>query len=94
MDIGYSINPALDRGQVCETDLPHFLFVKVKTAVGICRQNIPSSLFIILFFYPFSQNPSVQASCGTAISYCLKEGRKHRRFRSFWKKHTASAWGV
>lgn len=51
MDIGYSINPAIDIGQVCVPDLPPFPLVTARTAVGIFGENTPSHLLIALLSY-------------------------------------------
>lgn len=53
MDVGCSINPALDVGQVCGTDFPDSLFVKVKTSGGSARNTsrwLVHRLFILSLY--------------------------------------------
>jgi len=53
MDVGYSINPALDVGQVCGTNVPLSLFVKVNTAGGSARKTFHWLTHLLFKIYIF-----------------------------------------
>jgi hypothetical protein len=82
VDVGNSINPALDMGQVCVTNWPCFLFVKAKTTVGSAGKCF-IQLTDYLLLLPFSQNLSTRASCKTQMSHCLMGSRRAGVLGSF-----------
>lgn len=93
MDVGCSINPALDIGQVCGTDLPRFLCVKAKAAMGSSGETFHLTYSSSPFSTPESES---FYSDQPHNSYLLlfKKGRKQRCFRSCLKKRAAWEWAA